>query len=66
MNVLIEENYTVEQRIEQLSNKEVGIALDMLKNKKVPGEDEVILENLKKDVQKMMNKLHGLITNTWN
>lgn len=66
MNVLIEENYTVEQRIEQLSNKEVGIALDMLKNKKVPGEDEVILEDLKKDVQKMMNKLHGLITNTWN
>lgn len=56
-NITAFEYTTVEQLCEKPSEKEVKIELDMLKNGKASGDDEIVSERLKKGVRGVLNQL---------
>jgi len=56
---------TVEQQLEKPSEDEVKMGLDMLKNGKAPGDDEIVAECLKKGGQGLLNQLHKLMNTIW-
>jgi hypothetical protein len=64
-NITVFQYSTVEQLIEKPSEEEVKIGLDMLKNGKALGDDEIVSECLKKGGQGLLNQLHKLMNTIW-
>lgn len=60
-NTIIENRASVEQNLESPTRAEVDIAVEMLKNGKAAGEDEIASECLKKGRPKLIKQLHNLI-----
>jgi len=65
VNITALEYATVDQLLEKPSEEEVKIGLDMLKNGKSPGKDEIVSECLKKGGQELLNQLHKLMNTIW-
>jgi len=61
LNITAIEYTTVAQLLEKPSEEEVKIGLDMIKDGKASGEDEIVAECLKKGGQGLLNKLHQLM-----
>jgi len=64
-NITALEYTSVEQLCEKPSEEEVKIGIDMLKNGKAPGDDEIVSEYLKKGGQGLLNQLHKLMNTIW-
>lgn len=60
-NTIIENRVSEEQNLELPTRVEVDISLEMLKNEKVAGEDEIVSECLKKGGPKLIIQLHNKI-----
>lgn len=56
---------TVEQMIHEPTTEEIEMAIDMLKNGKAPGEDDITTELLRKSGKTVMKKLEQIIIKTW-
>jgi len=65
ISITVNELTTVEQLLETPSKNEVETGLNMLKNGKAPGEDEIASECLKKGGPCLLNQLHKLINIIW-
>jgi len=51
--------------LEKPSEDEVKMGVDMLKNGKAPGDDEIVTEFLKRRGQGLLNQLHKLMYTIW-
>lgn len=61
----IEVNVTAEELLDKPTIQEIKMGLEMLKNGKAPGIDEVVPECLIKGGKKLTQRLHNLITDIW-
>ncbi|KAE9522623.1 hypothetical protein AGLY_016986 [Aphis glycines] len=65
INITVNELTTVEQLLVAPSKNELEMGLNMLKNGKAPGVDEIVSECLKKGGPCLLNQLHKLINIIW-
>jgi len=65
-DIIAEEYDTIEQNIERPSMEEVATGLDMLKNGKAPGADNIIPECLKNGGEQLIKQLYKLINKIWD
>jgi len=61
----VEVNATVEELLDKPTVQEIERGIEMLKNGKAPGIDEVVSECLKKGEKKLIQQLHKLIIDIW-